>query len=596
MRCSLRLSLLLLATLTLPVAAIRPAGAQSADLQLLKLDSPDPVPPGSTINYDIILTNAGPDTAEFVSLEDTVPAGTTFVSFAATDPAWTCSTPMVGSAGGTVSCSIDSLAADSGASFTMTVAVDAGVTSGTVITNTATASAETPDPDEGGPSASADTTVLTPPPTADVSVTKVDDPDPVLPGANLVYTITVSNSGQANATSVNLVDPLPPETTFVSLPEPPGWSCITPAVGTNDAVLCSIPTLGPGSTVFTLTVMVDAGVTPGTQIINTASVSSANDLDEGNNNGSASTTVVGAGLSVTKVDDPDPVLAGQNVGYTITVTNAGPSDAVDVVLTDVLPAGTTYGGSATPAAWSCAASPGGDTFTCSISSFPPGNAVFILAASVGPSVPSGTVLTNTATVTSATADPDPSDNTATATTTVINGALLSGTKTAAGTFLPGSAVTYTVVLTNSSSLPQMDNPGAEFSDVLPAELTLVSATATSGVATATVATNTVTWNGSLAGGASVTITINATLKPGVASGTTVSNQGTIAYDADGDGINEASAVTDDPATQPSGDPTSFQVAAAPVPLEIPALDGLGLAVLAALLSLAGALALRRRRA
>lgn len=466
MRFAVRLSLLLLTALAFGLSAAQPAAAQSADLQLVKLDSPDPVSPGSTITYDILLTNAGPDTSEFVSLEDEVPVGTTFVSFVATDPAWTCTTPMVGS-GGTVSCSIDSLAAESSASFTLMVAVDAGVTPGTVITNTATASAETPDPDEGFPSASTTTTVALPPPTSDVSVTKVDDPDPVTPGTNLVYTITVTNSGPANATSVNLVDPLPPETTFVSLSSPGDWTCVTPPVGTNDAVLCSIPSLSPGSAVFTLTVEVGAGTTPGSEIFNTATVSSADDVNEGNNNGSASTSV------------PVPTM-------------------------------------------------------------------------------------------------------------------LSGTKTVNGTFMPGSAVTYTVVLTNSGSLPQADNPGAEFTDVLPSTLTLVGASANSGTATATVATNTVTWNGGLAGGASVTLTINATINPGVADGTTISNQGTIAYDANSDGINEASAVTDDPATGAADDPTSFQVGAQPVP-EIPALDGVGLALLALLLALSGAWAMRRQR-
>jgi uncharacterized repeat protein (TIGR01451 family) len=221
--------------------------------------------------------------------------------------------------------------------------------------------------------------------------------------------------------------------------------------------------------------------------------------------------------------------------------------------------------------------------------------VFILAAFVGPSVPGGTVLTNTATVTSPTPDPAPGDNTATATTTVINGALLSGTKSVSGNETPGGSIVYTVVLHNAGASAQADNPGNEFTDVLPSNLTLVSATATSGTATATVVTNTVTWNGSLAAGASVTITIGAVIKAGVAPGTTISNQGTIAYDADGNGTNEASAVTDDPATEAANDPTSFQVAAQQEVAEIPTLDGLGLAVLAALLSLGGARILRRRR-
>src|SRR6185295_10295059 len=110
---------------------------------------------------------------------------------------------------GAVDCSNDALAADTSGPFTLIVAVDSGVAPGTVITNTVTSSAETPDPDQGFPTATATTTVAAPPPSADVSVTKVDDPDPVSPGASLVYTITVTNTGDTAATSVDLTDPLP---------------------------------------------------------------------------------------------------------------------------------------------------------------------------------------------------------------------------------------------------------------------------------------------------------------------------------------------------------------------------------------------------
>jgi uncharacterized repeat protein (TIGR01451 family) len=225
-----------------------------------------------------------------------------------------------------------------------------------------------------------------------------------------------------------------------------------------------------------------------------------------------------------------------------------------------------------------------------------GSAVFTLTVAVDSGVAPGTEIFNAATASSSSDDPNEGNNTGSASTAVISPATLSGTKTVSGTFTPGGAVTYTVVLTNSGPNTQGDNPGDEFTDVLPANLTLVSATATSGTAAATVATNTVTWNGSLAAGASVTITINAVINAGVAPGTTISNQGTIAFDADGNGTNEASAVTDDPGTAAANDPTSFQVPGQQVATEvIPALDGLGLTALAALLALAGALVLRRRR-
>ncbi len=146
---------------------------------------------------------------------------------------------------------------------------------------------------------------------------------------------------------------------------------------------------------------------------------------------------------------------------------------------------------------------------------------------------------------------------------IVPAAAVTGTKTASGTFQVGGTVTYTVILTNSGSGVQADNPGNELTDVLPASLALVSATADSGTAVATVGTNTVTWNGTIApAGGTVTITITATIKP-CTGGTTISNQGQIAFDGDGDGTNESTAVTDDPGTGAANDPTSVTVAPAP---------------------------------
>jgi uncharacterized repeat protein (TIGR01451 family) len=353
-----------------------------------------------------------------------------------------------------------------------------------------------------------------------------------------------------------------------------------------------------GSAVFTVTVAVSPSLAAGTIITNTAVIGSATtDPNPGNENGVATTTVAAgsADLSIAKIDTPDPVNAGSSLAYTITVNNAGPGDAATVVVNDTLPTGTTFVSLSSPLGWSCTTPAVGATGTisCSIATFAPGSAVFTLNVNVSGGAPS--LITNTATITSATGDPNPGNESATATTTVLSPANVSGTKTATGTFAQGSTITYTIVLSNSGSAAQGDNPGNEFTDVLPAQLTLVSATATSGTAVAAVGTNTVTWNGSIPAAGSVTISIQATINNSTPAGTTVTNQGTISFDADGNGTNESSSVTDDPSQPGSGQGTGFVVLPAVVgaTVDAPALDALGLAALAALLAGVALLILRR---
>src|SRR6202035_4273642 len=168
---------------------------------------------------------------------------------------------------------------------------------------------------------------------------------------------------------------------------------------------------------------------------------------------------------------------------------------------------------------------------------------------------------------------------------VLSPAAISGTKTVSGTFAEGGTVTYTVTLTNPSGTAQQDNPGDEFTDVLPAGLALTSANATAGTAG-----NTVHWNGVIPANGSVTITIQATVKNGT-QGTSISNQGTIFFDADGNGTNESSVLTDDPGVGGAADPTAFRVAAI---TEVPTLSGAGLAALSLLLAAFALLRLRRR--
>jgi uncharacterized repeat protein (TIGR01451 family) len=568
--------------------------AASADLSVTKVDSPDPVTAGNNIAYTITLANAGPSVAAGVSLSDPLPVGTTFVSLASPG-GWDCSAvPPVGS-GGTVTCTIATLPPGAPV-FTLTVAVNVGVPGGTVLTNVATATSSTADPLPGDESGAASTTVVAPV-NADISVLKVDAPDPVAAGDNLTYTIQISNEGPDDALTVTLDDPLPPGTTFVSLASPAGWSCTPPAVGSGGTVSCSIPTLAIGTANFTLVVLVDPSTAGGTVLSNTATIDSTTiDLQPGDHSATALTTVTAPptpALSLTKTDDVDPVAAGANLTYTI-VASANNLAGASAQLDDTVPTGTTFVSFSAPAGWICSTPGVGGTgaVSCSTAALVDGDSTFTLVVAVG-NLPTGTVLHNHASI-HADTGVRTADASADQDTALQSPASVTATKAVNGTFLPGSTVTYTVTLSNAGPGDQADASGDEFTDALPAPLGLVSATASSGTALATIATNTVTWNGAIPAGGAVTLTIQATLPSTALAGTAISNQGAFEFDSDGDGTNDTSGVTDDPATGAADDATAFTVAA-PAAVEIPALDGAGIAALALLLSFAAIRLLRGGR-
>src|SRR5206468_3637004 len=109
------------ATATTTVGAA--VGAQ-ADLAVTKVDTPDPVTAGTDLTYTITVTNNGPQDAQSVSLNETVPGGTSFVSFT---PAagWSCNAVSPGAGPGTgIACTFATLANGASAVFTLVVHVN----------------------------------------------------------------------------------------------------------------------------------------------------------------------------------------------------------------------------------------------------------------------------------------------------------------------------------------------------------------------------------------------------------------------------------------------------------------------------------------
>ncbi len=368
----------------------------------------------------------------------------------------------------------------------------------------------------------------TTPPSADLAVTKLDTPDPVDAGTDLVYTITVTNNGPGSASNASLSDTLPANTTFVSLASPGGWTCGGLVVGSGGTLTCTHPSLPAGSSVFTLTVHVDGAAPIGTGLFNTATVSSSTpDPNPGNESATANTTISGSSeLSISKVDTPDPVVAGANLTYTITATNAGPSVAAAASVGDTLPAGTTFVSLAAPAGWSCStpAIGSGGAISCSAVPFAPGSGVFTLVVAVAPDVAAGTVLSNTATIFSPAVDPVPGNASGTATTTVATSADLGLTKIdTPDPVTVGANLTYTVTVSNAGPSAAASSTLA---DTLPAGTTFVSLASPAGWSCTTPpvgAGGMVSCsNGSLAPGNAV-FTLVVRVDPALAGGTILSN-------------------------------------------------------------------------
>jgi uncharacterized repeat protein (TIGR01451 family) len=130
-------------------------------------------------------------------------------------------------------------------------------------------------------------------------------------------------------------------------------------------------------------------------------------------------TVPAADLSLSKSGSPDPVIAGSNLTYTLTVANTGPDSATSVVVTDNLPAETTFVSCSSTGGGVCGGS--GNNRTVTFASLASGQTESVtLVASVNCSVVDGTLVSNTATVSSSTLDPNTTNNLATITTAVSN--------------------------------------------------------------------------------------------------------------------------------------------------------------------------------
>ncbi len=357
--------------------------AADADVRLTKSAAPAAIIRDGTSTFTLTATNGGPSTAQAVQVVDTLPAGLQFVS---ADAGCT-------NAAGVVTCLIGTL--NNGVSATRSVTVK-GITNG-IWTNSAVVSTTTHDRDPSNDTATAPVSVG---PRAELTLTKTA-PATVAAGGDVTWTLSVANAGPDDAHAVTITDTLPAGVTFSSADSP-----CTHAAG---VVTCPVGTLAVGAAV-TLHITANApAALADRDLVNQATVTETEGDANPADNTAGATTRVGplADVKVVK-QGPPSAPAASTITWTVIATNAGPSVATNVTISDPLPPGATLV-SVTPDQGSCTTA---QPITCNLGTLPVGASTQVAVRASTPASAANTSLVNAVTVGADQPDPDSTNNSA----------------------------------------------------------------------------------------------------------------------------------------------------------------------------------------
>jgi len=444
------------------------------DLALTKSDGGMTADPGQTIPYTLTVRNQGTATASASVLSETVPAATTF-NAAASSPGWSCSGTTAGS---TCSLPLGNIAPSVTVTAVFAVTADLPFpTNLTQVANTATVTTATPETNLGNNSAS-DTTPVRPG-NPDLRLVKSVTGGAATPGATLTYGLTLTNLGNATAFSSSISDTVPANTTFVAASSTSGWTC-TPDVNAGSSCTLAAGDLTPGqATTATFAVRIANPLPAGvTSIANSACASTATAGDPAANNCSTVTTPAqgSPALSLKKTLASGTGTPGSTLVFTLTATNNGNQGVAGVVLTETVPANTTFASGASSPGWSCSAPAAGSTCTLLLGTLSGGggSAARSFAVVIDNPLPAGTTSVQNAACAAA-GNLQSCDST----TVPTNGApSLSIKKTlSSGTGLPGSTLVYTLTVTNSGNQAAAN---VSLTETVPAHTTFQPAASTSG--------------------------------------------------------------------------------------------------------------------
>jgi uncharacterized repeat protein (TIGR01451 family) len=161
----------------------------------------------------------------------------------------------------------------------------------------------------------------------DLGITKNASINPVIAGDPLTYTLNITNVGPSIATGVAVTDTLPAGVTFTTASAGCSYD------NTSGRVICTLGNVDIGTSVApTITVLVNPATL--TALQNQAVVGTSDtDTNAANNQALLTTSVTtSADLALSVLESSDPLIAGDTITYTVTITNNGSSDASGVIL------------------------------------------------------------------------------------------------------------------------------------------------------------------------------------------------------------------------------------------------------------------------
>jgi uncharacterized repeat protein (TIGR01451 family) len=468
--------------------------------------------PPTQITYTIVVTNEGNANATGLTITDTLPADTSGAGLTPWSPGF------LAGAGGVVS-------------NTFVVTVNVPLPDLTVITNVYEVSFDqAPGVVFTNSSTLSPTNVVThlirSAPLVTATKTAIPpDGSVVAPGDRITYTLTITNSGSANATNTVLTDTIPQFTQYVAGSASPAPLSTNPPVWN----LGIIPGLG-GVVSATFAVQVNTPLTSGLIISNSAVLDIAETTGLSSTNFVTHTVVSTPVLSLDKSADPpggSGVFPGQTITYTIAVTNSGNGPATGFQITDTAPAevnlvtiaGVTPGFSAIS---------GTNTITVNgvLAVGQAMNVTFVVTVSTA--VVQGTIISNTAFVGYAESPVISATNTVThvvQTTPVIT---LTKSAQPPGPFIDaGQAITYTIVVSNGGAL---DGNNVVVTDFIPANTNFVGGSFTSTIGTLSGPDPLQVTIPTLMAGQLVTVTFQVTVTTPLTNGVVISNQAQLSAD------------------------------------------------------------------